>query len=333
VPYQGIIGVAPTSHASPYIQWEETKKFNSGIDLTLLDNKIDLTVNYYRNRSANQLLPYSLPSVTGFTTVLRNISAIVQNSGFEMQINYHLFPKNGFSWETGLNATLPQNKLIAFPNLSTSTYANQLVIGQPMTITKLFEFSGVNPQTGLYEFTTAKGEKSSNPDPDVDKTVWANIEPTLFAGWTNSFSYKGFSLDFVLQFVKQKGKNLKFGNFIPGLNINQPSGILNRWQQPEDVSTIQKVNTDLSVFTQFDAANNSSAAFSDASFLRLKNVSLSYAFPEQITRRLKMLNAKMYIQGQNLLTITKFDGMDPENRSISSLPPLSIISVGIQCTF
>ena len=332
MPYQGLTGIIPISHASPYIQWEETKKFNSGLDMAFLGNKIDLTVNYYRNRSANQLLPYALPSITGFTTVLKNIPAIVQNSGIEVQINYHLPRRNGFNWETGLNATLPQNKLIAFPALSSSTYANLLIIGRPMTITKLFDFAGVNPQTGLYEFLTAKGEKSSTPASNTDKTMWVNTEPTLFAGWSNSFNFNGLALDFLLQFVQQKGMNYKFGN-LPGIKSNQPEEIVNRWQSPGDNSEIQKVNTDLSVFTQYDDANKSTAAYTDASFLRLKNVSLSYALPLPIVRKLEMSDAKIYVLGQNLFTITQFDGMDPENRSISSLPPLRVISIGFQCIF
>jgi len=332
-PYQGLVGIIPVNHSSPYIQWETTKKFNSGIDLSFWDSKFDLTINYYKNRSGNQLLPYALPSMTGFISVLKNIPAIVQNSGFEMQVNYHLSKKNGFNWETGINATIPRNKLISFPDLASSTYANLLVVGQPMTITKLFDFAGVDPQTGLYQFISAKGEKTSNPDPDVDKTKWVNTEPTFFAGWSNSFNYKGFTLDFLIQYVKQKGTNFKFGNFIPGLNFNQPVGILSRWQSQGNNTDIQRVNTDLSVYTQYDNANNSTAGFSDASFVRLKNLSLSYFLPQQLIQRLRISNAKVYLQGQNLITLTKFDGMDPENRSIYSLPPLRMISLGIQCTF
>lgn len=333
VPYQGITGIIPITHASPYIQWEETKKINVGLDLSLLENKIDLTVNYYRNRSGNQLLLYALPSVTGFTNVLKNLPAIVQNTGFETQINYHLTGKNGFNWETGFNATIPRNKLLAFPDLASSTYANQLIVGQPMTIKKLFRFSGVNSQTGLYEFKNSKGEITSNPDPNADQTAWVSTEPTLFGGWSNSFNYKGFTLDFLVQYVKQKGANIKYGIYLPGLNVNQPVGILARWQAPGNSTDIQKMNTDLSVFSQYYNALYSTGGYSDASFIRLKNVSLSYSFPKQLVQQIKMSNAKVYLQGQNLFTITKFDGLDPENRSVSSLPPLRVISLGFQCTF
>lgn len=334
LPYMGSTGIEAMGHASPYIQWEETKKLNIGIDLTMLNNRLQLTANYFRNRSSNQLLAYPLPVVTGFSSVYRNIPAKVQNSGLEMVLKGDVVNAKNFKWNSSINITLPSNKLISFPDLSDyPSYSDQLIIGAPITLIRVYKFAGVNSQTGVYQFYDADNKITSTPNTTTDKTTWVDLTPKFYGGWQNQFQHKGFTLDFLFQFVKQIGTNGKAGN-IPGAAFtNQPVSVLDRWKNPGDNEPVQLANTTGRYFRQESAFRNSDAAYSDASFIRLKNVSLSYSFSSSLLQKAKISQARVYLLAQNLLTFTNYIGMDPETRNFTFLPPLRIISIGTQITF
>lgn len=333
VPYQQTVGILPIGHSNPYLQWEETRKFNVGLDLGLWSNSIVINSNYYRNRSSNQLLGYDLPFLTGFPSVLRNIPALVQNSGWEFQVEATPIDRKNLKWRISGNMTIPQNKLIEYPNLENSSYAYNLIVGQSTYLTKVFEYAGVNSETGYYQFKTHDGKITSSPDDLLDRTKFVNRNPTLYAGLNNSISFKGLDISFLFQYVKQIGQNYKYGSSFPGGNKNQPIGILDRWQNPGDNKTIQKVSVSSTSFDPFNKVLLSDAAFSDASFLRLKNVSVSYAVSTSFLKKVNISSARVYLQGQNLLTFTKFKWGDPEVGQAGILPSLRIISTGIQLTF
>lgn len=334
IPYQNLVGLEPQGLQNPYLQWEETKKINIGLDLGFLKNKISFSANFFRNRSSNQLLLYALPIITGFNTVQRNLPATVENKGWEFLLDASPIKSKSFSWQTSLNFTIPRNKLVRYDGLDKSAYAKFYVIGEPYNIIKAYAYAGVNPATGLYQFRNSKGELTSTPSSLTDQQSIVDINPKWYGGFSNNFRYKGFDLSVLLQFVKQLGRNYRFGNY-PGFapNYNQPTIVLSRWQSPNDKTDVQKVSTNfLQIRRPSLAARNSDASFSDASYMRLKNVSLSYTLPTQWLKTIRISNAKVYVNGQNLLTVTKYKG-DPETKTTGSLPPLRIYSVGLQLTF
>jgi len=328
--YQGINGLAPTGLANPYLQWELTKKFDAGIDLGFLKDRILINMSFYQNESSNQLLPYSLPSITGFTSVLRNLPATVQNTGWEFSLSTTEISTGTFKWTTKFNLTIPRNKLTAFPELSSSAYASRLVLGQPLNIVKVYHLLGVDPATGEYVFEGKNGP-TSNPEYGVDNNDIVSLDPKFYGGFENNFSYKGFGLDFLFQFTKQLGPDLNYGNILPGLfYLNEPTTVLNNWKQPGDIATVERYTTNFNLFTETtDALRNSNAGFSDASYIRLKNLSFFWELPMTWIKPLNLKSCKFFIDGQNLLTITGYNGLDPETRGINSLPPLRMISIGI----
>jgi TonB-linked SusC/RagA family outer membrane protein len=333
IPYQQSTILVPSNIANPLLQWEETRKLNVGVDLGFIKNRFLLNVNYFRNRSSNQLINYQIPTMTGFESVYSNYPAVVQNIGWEAELNVLVIKGKGINWSSSVNLTIPKNKLVAFPGLETTPYASIYVIGQPVNITKRYQFAGVNATTGLYEFINAKGERTSAPSSTTDRTAIFDPNPKYYGGWSNTISYKGFELDFLFQFVKQMGNTYYYGNNPGAFNLNQPISIIKRWQNPGDVTDVQKISRGADVNTPRSAANNSTAVYGDASFIRLKNASLSYALPEFITKKAGMSNARIYTQAQNLLTITKYEGSDPESLSPTKLPPLRMITIGLQITF
>jgi TonB-linked SusC/RagA family outer membrane protein len=335
-PYQGIVALTPSGLTNPYLQWEETRKMEFGLDLGFMKDRILLNGTYVRNRSSNELLSYDLPSITGFESVSKNFPATVQNAEWEFMVSTVNVKSRHFSWSSHLNLTIPRNKLVAFPGFASSGYASIYVIGQPISgFNKLFHFLGVNDTTGIYQFASKTGP-TSNPEYGTDNNVYINTNPKYYGGIANDFSYKGFELDILLQFVKKIGNNYVFGNW-PG-NIftgNQPTYVLDRWQKQGDHAPIQRYSSGFSYVTQSQDAYISDGAYTDASFIRLKNLSLSYQLPGEWTRKAALKNLRIYLHAQNLLTITRYKGLDPEAAAGPSagFPPIREITGGIQVAF
>ena len=339
VPYQGAVGLAPNGLTNPYLEWELTKKLEFGTELGFIKDRILVTASYYQNKSSNELLGYNLPIISGQYSITRNFPATVQNSGWEFILGTVNIKSKDFEWTSHLNISIPSNKLIAFPNLANSTLANFLTIGQPVGEDRLFHFLGVDPATGIYQFADGHGGATSSPDTIANyltgHSVAVSTLPKFYGGFDNNFRYKGFELDILFQFAKQMGPNNYFGAFMPGVFFtNEPKYVLNRWQKPKDISAYQRYNSDLSLSGPWsDAAYQSDAAYSDASYIRLKNLSLSWQLPETWRTKAHLQNARLYILAQNLLTITSYNGLDPETRSSTSLPPLRVVTFGFQVTF
>lgn len=330
--YQNTTGLTASGISNPYLQWEETRKLDVGIDMGFLNNRILLNANYFRNRSSNQLVNSPVPTTTGFTYIRQNLPATVQNTGVELSLDATLYKARDFNWQISANLTLPRNKLIAFPNIENSGYADVFVVGEPITIWKAYKFEGLNTQTGFYQFRGANGQLTSNPDFTKDRIQLINTSEKWYGGISNSFTYKGLELSFLLQIVKSIRANYRFGPYFPGFaNINLPANFIDRWQKKGDNALNQQVQTSYDFISPFVAATGSDAAYSDATFMRLKNASLSYTIPSNWLHRIHITNARAYVQGQNLFTISNYIG-DPET-GYGTLPPLRIFSLGIQLTF
>lgn len=333
IPYLGAPGLEPIGLPNPYLQWEETRKTQFGLDLGVLDNRILLNASYYHNRSANQLVDYVLPITAGFSYITENFPATIQNTGWELSLNTINIKSGQVNWFSNINFTIAKNKLVSFPNLDKSSYAGNLVVGEPFTLNKVYNFAGVDPTTGSYQFYNKDGKLTATPDPSTDRTVLINTSPTFYGGVQNTFTYKGFELSCLFQFAKQKGQNYFYGTLPPGANgNNQPVSVWDRWQKPGNVAPVQRFNSDFSLYQSLNDALSSSAGWTDASYIRLKNASLSWELPKTWKNRIGFQNARLYVHAQNLLTITGYDGYDPENRSAGSLPPLRVITFGIRVT-
>lgn len=332
VPYSGGGGLTPTNISNPYLQWEEVKKMSIGVDAGFLKDRILVNATYYQNRSSNQLLSYALAPSTGFGGIQSNFPATIQNYGWELAINLTNIRNNHFKWSSNINLTIPKNKLISFENLSSSSYASNYRVGLPITVVNVYKFHGVNSTTGIYEFVDAEGKLTSNPINSVsNRTEFVNTAPTLFGGFQNNLSYKGISIDFLFQFVKQRGITNYFGNNPGNTASNQPITVLERWKTEGEKTDVQRFfRNNIDYNFAGVAVNGSDAVYKDASFIRLKNVSLSWQFPENWIKRVRLQNIRLYTQAQNLLTITHYSGLDPETRSLTSLPPLRVITFGLQ---
>jgi len=335
VSYQGTAGLVPTRLPNPDLSWETTKKAELSLELQFLKGRIAFETNFYRNRTSGTLAGSQLSLVTGFSSINENIPDVVQNQGFDASLTTTNIAGSNFTWSTTFLFTRDRNKLVSFPSLQTSAYANSLIIGQPVNIIHTYRFAGVSPQTGIYQFYTAGGAITSSPAA-ADQTALININPDFYGSVQNSFRYKQFTLSFLFRFIKQTGRNAFFniGIIPPGFanDVNYNTLVLNRWQKPGDITNIQRYGTNFNLLFAQNSALQSNYAYGDASYIRLQNLSLAYQLPPVFTSKLGIQNLQIFVQGDNLWTITGYNGIDPENQSAFSLPPLRMVTAGLRLT-
>ncbi|WP_319592492.1 TonB-dependent receptor [uncultured Draconibacterium sp.] len=327
--YGGNTSLYPSRLNNPYFSWEKTTKLEAAIELGFLKDRIQFSTAWYRNRSGNQLVGIPLPGTTGFSTIQANLPAKVENKGLEFELSTTPVQSEHFTWNSSFNISFPDNKLISFPGLEGSTYANQYVIGYPTSIIKGYNYEGIDPETGLYQFTDYNDDGNiTSPD---DNQVIEDIAVKYFGGWSNQISYRQWEFSFLFQFVNQRQKNYISMMPRPGSMYNQPVEVLDVWSEenPDGQYMPYSSGTNSQINRLHGYLSNSNAAVSDASFIRLKNIQLAYQL--QVNKYLQ--SARFYVQGQNLLTISDYFGLDPEFSLSGYLPPLKTWSFGIQLNF
>ena len=339
--YGGTTGYIPQNLYNPDFTWASTKKLEFGIELGVLRDRILFSSTWYRSRTGNQLVSYTLPAQTGFSNVLENQKALLQNSGLEFVLQAVVIKKESLSWSSSFNLTIPQNKLLAFPGLSSSTYAETYQVGRPITEVYGFRYAGVNPADGYFQFYGANGKITENPvSPQAgsfnDFVPIAKGYPDFYGGWSNNFRYENFQLDVFLQYTRQTGENYlgPVYSFLPGLQYNQPVALLNAWKSPGQISPYQVLSSQQGqALSSAQYFTQSSGVYSDASFIRVKTIAFSYTLPGSLAKKLSVENIRLHVSAQNLLTITRYKGNDPETQIFYGVPPVKTISCGIQTNF
>lgn len=318
----------PAKLYNPNLHWERNTKTEIGLELGFLKDRILFTASAYQNISSEPLVSYLLPRITGFVTITQNMAGVkVRNRGLEFTLITQNINK-AFNWRTDFNISIPENRLVRFPDLEKSSYARSYTLGESLNRIYQAQYSGVDPVTGLYTVKDVNGDNRQNSA--YDYALAGTLDPKFFGGMNNSFSYKGFSMSFFLQFNSQLGRDWRAANssYPPGTIYNVPTLALNRWQKEGDVTDVQKFTTNSGTVTAisgFYSMTFSNRAYTDITYLRLKNVAFSYTIPTKIVK-----SFTIQVMAQNLLTITNYKGADPETQSYLRMPPLRTITAGLQ---
>ena len=318
--------------------WEKIRKAELAVDLGLFNDKILATFSYYNNRSTDQLL-------TGrFQTIARvaskdiympvNVPAVVKNTGFEIDLEGVVFRNTSVTWSTNLNLSFPKNRLVAFPNLEQSTYRFFYSEGTSLDVLMGFRSTGVDPKTGIYRFE----DKGNNGILLEDRSFGKELGPFLYGGWYNHIRYRNFEISCLFRYTKQNNYSYQYAPtfYAPGGMSNQPVTVLDRWQQPGELAPVQKYTA----YFGTDAANayglalESDQRLTNASYLRLQSLLLAYHLPQKKLMRTRIKSCKLYVQGLNLVTFTRYKGRDPEiSAGPDNYPSLRVITAGMQISF
>lgn len=350
-------GIEPTQLINPDLTWETTRQFNVGTDFSIFKNRLSITADYYNKYTYDLLLNVPVPYRSGFASYLQNYGA-VRNKGFELGINSTNIETDAFQWTTNFNISFNKNKIEKLASdISLGASGRNISIlrqGYSVNSFQLYKQLYVDPQTGnaVYDDLNGDGIITS-----ADRQIVGNALPKYTGGLTNNFNYKGFDLSFFFYF-QQGNKIMNMNDFFmvhggTQANIGFLPRQLERWQNPGDVTDIPRLTTYSGNPTQNGgAANNyggtvaslSSRYLEDGSFIRLKALTLGYALPKDVLSRIGVSKLRIYVQGTNLLTFTKYGGLDPEVSSQSNnqntvgydwatVPQPKTIQVGANVTF
>jgi TonB-linked SusC/RagA family outer membrane protein len=354
-----ISAIKPGTSSNPNLTWETTKQTNIGIDLGLWESRVGVTADYYNMITSDLLFDVDVPTFTGFSTQLQNIGE-VQNNGFEFAISGKILTGN-FKWNSDANISFNHNeilKLVDNDNEGNDIYYSSAPLegasginvqilreGESVGAFYGYVYDGVL-QEGDTQLENAEGVGGESfvditPDgvlDDDDRTIIGNPHPDFNWGWNNNFKFANFDLNIFIQ-GSQGGEMLNYTRMELGIlngRSNASLDALNRWTTSNTDTDIPKANEDRNFVL-------SDRWVEDASYIRLKNISLGYTFKADLIRKIKLRTARLYVSAQNILTFTNYKGVDPEvaydNSSTTlgldyaSYPNAKSITVGLNLGF
>jgi TonB-linked SusC/RagA family outer membrane protein len=371
-------GAYLSSLGNSKLKWEKTKQLDIGYEFGVLDNRISLEVDLYRRNTENLLLAAKLPTSSGFSSATENVGKL-RNDGIEFTLNTTNVTTGTFSWTSNFNISFNRNKIISLtygqPSLSNNvTYLSQFnkplylhEIGKPIGMMIGFVWEGNyqyedfdNPAPDVYVLKSTVPDNGSgrntiepgdiklkdlNGDGTVntqDMTIIGRGQPIHIGGFNNNFTYKGFSLNLFFQWsygnnLYNANRLLLEGNSNGFHGINQYASYANRWT-PEN-QTNENYRTRGQGFIGYFSSKN----LEDGSYLRLKTAALAYSLPARLIKKLYLSNLTVDVSAQNLITWTKYSGLDPEvsvannvlqpGYDFSGYPQAKTIVFGLKASF
>ncbi|MFY7829668.1 MAG: SusC/RagA family TonB-linked outer membrane protein [Flectobacillus sp.] len=346
--YVGTPGQRPVQLANPDLRWEKTAQTDIGVEFGFFNNRVSAEVDYYFKKTSDLLLNVNVPGTSGYSSLLKNVGEL-ENKGWE----FVLRTDNSFGdlkWKAAINAATNVNKILNLQGqVITGGFLNRAVEGQPLGVFVGPEYAGVDPANGdaLYYKNTKNADGSvdratTNDVNQAEYVVIGNPNPKWIGGITNEFSYKGIDFSFTFQGVYGNSVYNGAGKFMSAngdFYDNQTIDQMNRWQKPGDITNVPQAR-----YLGGNGTAESSRYLQDASYTRLKTITLGYTFPSSVVNKLKLSKLRVYATANNLLTFTKYTGWDPEvntdylggvaaGNDFYSAPQPKTITVGLNLGF
>ena len=321
--YNSLSGLIPTQIPNPDLGWESTQQVDFGIDYGFFKNRISGEIDYYIKKTKDLLLDVPVPSTSGYTTQIQNIGSI-QNKGFEFIINTNNLTGR-LTWNTSLNFSYNKNEVTSLGTQNiidngSARYMNIVKVGEPIGIFYGAEYAGVDPDNGDALWYVNEQDDNGNIVNEAATTndfnmanfiVLGQPTPNVIGAITNTVGYKGIELAFTFQGVTGNKIHL-IGDQWMGANgvwyDNQLKSQLDSWKKPGDITDIPQARLG---WDNGDQSRNS-RYLTTGSYMKLRSLILSYELPKNIISKAGLNRMRIYVQGQNLLTFTKYEGWDPE---------------------
>jgi len=313
-PFNGVstIGVTAKNLGNNNLKWETTTSTNLGLDFGILKNRISGTIDAYKTKTTDILLLRSLPIITGYGNVFDNLGE-VDNRGIEITVNTKNFEQGNFRWETSVNFATNRNKLVDLYGDRKSDLGNRWFIGQPINVVYDYRMTGVwqvgedpskqdpGAKPGDLKFADLNGDGQITAD---DREVLGQTAPKWTGGLTNTFHYKNLNLNIFIQTARgitKTNNDLNYGDETGKRNTPAEVGYWTAGNQSQSRPALSYNNT------------RGYGYASDASYTRIKDVTLSYVFGQKVLDKLHLGSLTIYASGRNLHTFTNWIGWDPEN--------------------
>ena len=327
-------GFFPSTLGQPTLGWESSRSINFGLDFGILDSRISGDLNVYHTNTYDLLLNRAISSVHGITSILQNIGE-TQNRGIEFSLHSRNIVKTDFTWSTMGNISYLNNEILDLYGSGLDDVGNGWFIGEPIRINYNYVFDGVwqlDEEAEATEWGTQPGyakikdvDEDGQITPD-DRQIIGRQDPNIIWGMTNTFTYRNFNLSVFLHGVNGVTKQnslMDDSGVTAGVRRNT---IVKNWWTPDNPSNDYYMN-------HVDAnkmAGISTSIYENASFVRLKDITLSYDLPLELLQKVGINRARVYATGRNLLTLTKWRGLDPELNDQRSIPLQREFVLGLQ---
>lgn len=335
--YSGLPGITYTQLANPSLSWEENTTKNLGLDFGVFNNRVNGAVEVYDKRTTDLLLSQTVAQTSGFSGITSNVGSI-QNRGVELTLNANVLKSriaDGLNWNTTFVFAYNKSKLLKLYG-NTQNIGTAYVVGQPLFLIQVAPYAGVNPATGRAMWYDSTGNLTYQIQSPRDNRIIGDELPEYTGGLTNTLGYKGFSLDVFFQY--EYGRLVSDGqvNFLSETSgrINFLQSIYeNRWTTPGQITHVPRMN--LGTEQKNSGAASGSRTFYKGDYVRLKNITLSYDLPSNVSTRLRMTAVKFYVQGTNLYTYADSPSYDPEflGAGTGQIPQSKNITLGLQVGF
>ncbi len=342
---------------NPNLTWEKNTNTNIGLDIGLNKNRTFVTFDYYIRDTYDLINNVPIPLQSGFEDLTSNIGDF-RNKGIEISLRSSIIQSENFSWNTNLNFAFNESEVLDLVEDDDIIQRGNVVFkkGSPIRALYLAEWLGVNPETGFNQYLNpdATGEDDRiieflSTDRSPNRSEIASLRevtdktgtPKYHGGFTNVFAFKNFDASILISFAGGhyvlNDANYDLRNVV---FLNQHKDVLSAWQQPGDGSTLavralnnrrptsRRTESDYAKSTQF---------LQDADYVKLKNITIGYTLDKSLSQKIGLDRLRFYVQGQNLLTITDVDYIDPEYSSLGGVGFSSTIvkgySFGISANF
>ena len=328
--YNGVTGMAPSRPENPELSWEKNKTWNVGLDFGFFDDRITGSVDVYSRLTTDMLLSKRVPQTTGFSSNFMNTGSL-RNRGVELQLDAVILQKRDLFWSIGGNIAFNRTKVLdlagsGFLECTDPRNGNgtpvRIVEGMNMYNFYIRDYAGVNPANGEglfwhHEFdedgNIIPGQSTLTSDRSKGSYIYAGSpEPKCTGGFNTNFSWKGLSLSAYFEFVY--GNKVMTGNWYitDGEDVfsqNSQASALNYWKKPGDTGVTPKP---IAGGSNVWYAGYSTRFMEDGSYLRIKDITLSYSLPEKILKPIKMSGIKVYVSALNPFTFHHVNAFDPE---------------------
>ncbi|PWJ42746.1 SusC/RagA family TonB-linked outer membrane protein [Sediminitomix flava] len=330
--YNGVTSIAPGQLENQYLKWEVSNQLNTGFDLGLFADRIFMSVDLYNNITSDLFIQSKLSATAGFPSVERNAGEM-RNRGIEMTFEtINVQRPSGFRWSTSVNFSYNQNEILDLGGETEFEQGTSIIqVGLPFGTHYTVGWAGVNPANGRPIYTDKDGNTTVVYDPANARPDFGTYLPPWSGGFSNSFAYKGLELSIFFSF--QTGHHLFNNTRYFSENAffalqNQSTHMATVWRQPGDITDVQAPQYKRE-FSSLDVEN--------ASFLRLRNISLSYQLQPLLLQKSRTFTSlRVYMMGQNIYTWTQYTGMDPEtgnNIDQFVYPTPRTFTVGLEAQF
>jgi TonB-linked SusC/RagA family outer membrane protein len=315
--YGGVSGIGIAGLGNPDLRWEKNETYNIGIDYGFFNNRVSGSVDVFRRYSKDLLLDMAVPQTSGYNSIRKNVGEVM-NEGFEFELRTTNVDAGNFRWETNFNITLLRNEVLSlFDGLPVLPGDQSVRVGYPLFSNVNNPFAGVNPANGRPMHYDINGNITYiRSAADLQPMGHENFS-NMYGGFTNTFSYKGIELSAFFQYDYGRTA-INFQNFRMADNaaVLRNSRIYyaeNRWTTPGQLTDVPRPAYNRTESSARISSYQTTARFyEDASFIRLKQVTLGYNLPTSILSKYRISNVRVYAQAVNLLTWTKWTGYDPE---------------------